>query len=269
MSFAGWAIAAAAVGGMGYSVYAGERGARMAKSGAKKQRAMQMQQTAEEQKRYESEITRQEETQAREFEAATADYESTTANLTAWKENWASMAEDPRGQHPGWPSFETAVTEAAEAEQSKLQDIYQRRGKAGSGEYLRGIQDIESGRQQSLQDALMGITREARGKMFEIDAAMPSRPVLGAAHMYGAPQDYGFTPSPIGAVGDIGGLGQSLAYALDKMKKPGQEITSTTKALETGVPASQQWSIPGAEGQFEGMFGEQMAPQQSQYSLLK
>jgi len=52
------------------------------------------------------------------------------------------------------------------------------------------------------------------------------------------------------------------------MKKPDTKITSTIAALDTGVPASQQWSIPGAEGQYEGMFGETMAPQQSQYQLL-
>jgi len=37
MSFAGWALAAMAVG-TGYSIYAGERGAKAAASGVKKQR---------------------------------------------------------------------------------------------------------------------------------------------------------------------------------------------------------------------------------------
>lgn len=259
-------MAGTAIAGAGYSAYSGERAYSAAQKSASKQRKMQMGQIAEEKTRYGEELTRQTEGEAREFEAATADYEQTTSNLEAWKQNWAEMAEDPRGKHPGWPSFETAVTEAASAERSKIEDIYQRRGKSGSGEYLRAVQDIESGREKSLQDALMGITREARGKVFEIEGAMPKRPVLGAPQMFAAPQDYGFTPSPIPAVGDVGGLGQGLALAMDKLRttKP----TSTTAALETGVPTSQQWTIPGAEGQFEGMFGEQMAPQQTQYSLL-
>lgn len=260
-------MAAASLLGAGYGVYSGERGSKLAASEARKQRTMQTKQMAEEQSRYEAEGTRQEEFQARAFEGATADYEERTANLDAWKQNWMKMAEDPRGSHPGWPAFETAITEAASAERGKIEDIYQRRGKAGSGEYLRAISDIEEGREKSLQDALMGITREARGKVFEIEGAMPERPVLGAANIYSPPQDYGFTPTPIPAVGDIGGLGQGLAFAMDKLRT--QKPTSTTAALDTGVPASQQWTIPGAADQYESIFGEQMAPQQTQYSLLK
>ncbi len=264
------AVGAAIAGGAGslagtyLSWEGGEKQRKAMQSQAKKQRALQREQMTEEQKRYDAETVRQTELEARQYEAAMGDYETTTASLDAWKKNWAEMAEDPRGKHPGWPSFETAITQAAESQMSQVKDIYQRRGKAGSGEYLRAVQDIESGRQQSLQDALMGITREARGKMFEIDRAMPAKPVLGAAHMYQAPQSYGFTPDPIPAIGDFSGLGQSLAYAMSRMKEPDKQPTTST------LPKGSTWATPSTKQEYDTILGQQFdAPQQSQYQLLE
>lgn len=258
--FAGVMVATTA-----YSGYESSRQMKSAKSSAKKSRAQQREQMNTEKARYDAEVTRQTEYEARAFESATGDYERTTANLEAWKENWSAMAEDPRGQHPGWPEFESAVTKAAEGEMKKVQDIYQRRGKAESGEYLRAVQDIESGRQKSLQDTMMGITREARGKMFEIDLAMPKAPVLGVPQTPGmySPTNYGFTPSPLGATGDMSGLGAGLAYAVQRISD------KRDRKPEAGtLPEGSQWGQVASKAEYDQILEEQFGSQQTKFGLL-
>lgn len=296
-------MAAAAVAGAGYSIYSGEQQQRSHESSMKKERQRQAGLATEERDRYYAELKRGTEhearayasaqqdweaytqTSARQYESDVQEYEEQVADLEDWKAHWTSIAEDPASGHPGWPSFETAITEAAQSQTEMLEDLYQRRGKAGSGEYMRAISEIEGTRQKSLQDALMGITREARGKMYEIDSAMPTKPrmpmpmqtpVLGGAQNTGMGMGQlgvgqGYIPGLTSAVGDIQGLGQGLAYALDRYTADEKKTapTSTIASLSEGVPASQQWTIPGAEGIYEGAFGEELAPQQTEYQLLQ